>query len=462
MAEQQTTLPNGLGKEQGLSGTLIFQGIITNEEYNRRLIGVSGNRIYDTMRRSDSTIRATLQVCKLPVQSATWTVDPVQDKDGNITPEAQEKADFIKRELFNRNINWHSFLRQVLTMLDFGFSVFEKTYELTDHDGKARIGLAKLSSRKQISIYKWLTEDDKPGIQQWVAGNNPSIIREKLAIFTHDKEGDNYEGISLLRYVYKDWDMKDKLTLVNAMALEKHGMGVPVVTARENQSPTAADETSAEETLSNMRANNKAYLKVPSTMTVEMLDMKGSTTKEVIPTLNYHDARIMKSILAGFLELGGASGSGSQSLSKDLTSLFMKSEEALANMVKAAITEDIIKQLCDLNYADMSEGYPQLNYGQIADDDVSQIATALNSLITAGAITPDAEIEDHLRESFRLPLMSADKKASYEEDHKKPELTPTDPNLPANDPKAKPKDVEAAVRAAREQRAVLYGLLVGV
>lgn len=459
--DEITKLPKDANDELGTSGTLIYGGIITQEEYNADLTGRRGNHRYEIMRRSDATVRSTLQVVKLPILSTTWDVDPVALPDGTITPENQEKADFIKRELFERSINWHEFIKNAMTMLDFGFSVFEKVYELTVFNGNTRIGLAKLASRKQVSIYKWETEDHSPGVTQITTHTYASIPREKLVVFTNDREGDNYEGTSLLRYVYKDWDIKDKLTIVNAMALEKQGMGVPVVKAMPNVTPSPEDENAAIDALKNMRANQSAYLKIPNTMLIEMLDMKASTTKDVIPTLNYHDGRIMKSILAGFLELGGSKGGGSHSLSKDLSALFMKSEEALATSMLASITEDIIKQLCDLNYGDMSEGYPSVSFGQISDDDTSALATALNLLISVGAITPDAEVEDHLRNMYRLPLMTAEQKLDYEKNH--PPAPPKDsstldPALSAKDV-TKSKDAAAALNASRSYRNHLLGML---
>lgn len=464
MADQNTTLPSGTGKEIGTSGTIVYNGLITDEEYNRNLTGIRGNHQYEIMRRSDATIRSTLQVCKLPLLSTVWSVKPAVLPDGTITPEAQEKSDFINRELFERRINWHAFLKQALTMMDFGHSVFEKTYEMTEFNGQPRIGIKALSSRKQISIYKWETDDHKPGIVQMVVGQTYSIPREKLIVFTFDREGDNYAGISLLRYVYKDWDIKDKLTLVNAMALEKLGVGVPIISVRPGMTANAGDEDKAVDALTNMRANNKAYMKIPSAMMVEMLDLKGNTTKDVIPTLQYHDTRIMKSILAGFLELGGASGSGSQALSKDLSSLFMKSEESVAKDILATVTSDLIQQLCDINYADMSEGYPTLDYGQIADDDTSIIATAINSLMQAGAITPTIETEDHLRKIFRLPELTEEEKGTWQENQDK-RISQSIAEPPANngpvptDKKLKPDDVNAMVERAREHRAALLASL---
>jgi hypothetical protein len=141
-------------------------------------------------------------------------------------------------------VNWVDFMRQALTMLDFGHSVFEKVYEMTEYKGKPRIGLAKLAPRKQTTIYYWETPDHQPGITQWLltrtgAGETGAIgiPREKLMYFINEREGDNFNGTSLLRYCYKDWHMKSKLTLVNAVGLEKQAVGVPKVTGQRRPDP---------------------------------------------------------------------------------------------------------------------------------------------------------------------------------------------------------------------------------
>jgi hypothetical protein len=469
MADNNTTLPKQASTELGQSGTVIQQGIITQEEYNHNLIGIRANQKYEIMRRSDSTVRSALQVVKLPIQSARYDIEAVKDNDGNVTPEDQEKADFIKRELFNRNINFEKFIKSALTQFDFGFSVFEKVYELTEFNGSPRIGLKKIASRKQLTITSWETDDGKDGItQRTTDGHFASIPRDKLVIFTHDQEGDNYEGVSLLRYVYKEWDIKDKLTIVNAIALEKLGVGVPVVRARDGETMTPEDENDAIDALSNMRANQKSYLKIPKTAVVEMLDLKGNTTKDVLPTITYLDGRIMTAILARFMELGGAAGTGAEALSKDLSALFMKSEEAVVKDIVATIMEDIVKQMCDFNYSDMSSGYPKLVFGSIADDDNMALSTAIASLMTAGALTADSELENDLRGRLKVPLLSKEAMKRYDEpitenatkttDTKKTTDTPAS-DKEQTDQLEKDKEVTASLESARQLRSNLTGLL---
>lgn len=408
MADTNNPSVNGLGKTQGRSGTWIFSGIITQEEYNHDLIGLQGKKKFDIMRRSDSSIHATLQVCKLPILSTTWDIEPASEDEND-----QYIARFVENELMNRNVNFHDFMREALTMFDFGFSVFEKTYELTEFEGKTRVGIQELGSRKQRSILYWETKDHQPGVQQQllgggVAGDDPTglinIPMPKLIVFTNEKEGTNYEGFSLLRFAYKDWDIKDKLTLVHAIALEKMAMGIPVITPPATVNPV--DQENARTSVRQMRANEESFAEKPNGWGLEMLDMKGQTTKDILPTLEYLDKQISKSVLAQFLELGSGGKGGSKALSQDHSQLFMLSEEAAAKTVASAIQHQLIKQMVDMNFSDLPNGYPKIKNGKIGDDDITVLATAVSSLMTAKAITPDPNLEDHLRDTMHLPALA--------------------------------------------------------
>ena len=454
-------------EEKGVSGTLIYQGIITQEEYNKTLTGITGYKTYDVMRRSDSTIRQALQIVKLPLLSASRQIIPARDKDGAVTDKAQKYADFIHDQLFNK-IDFDQFMKEALGWYDFGFSVFEEVFKIDKFQGQTVIGLDKIASRKQITVAAWQMQNGDAGITQRTSdGKNVSIPREKLAVFTYDKEGDNYEGISLLRSIYKDWDIKDNLVLVNAMALEKHGMGMPIVKERDDQTASPEDQAEAEAVLSNVRANEQSFMKIPKTMQVEMMDMKGSTTKEIIPTLNYHDGRIMAGVLARFMELGGAAGTGSQSLSQDLSSIFMKSEETAAKQFAGVVYNDIIKQLIDLNFSDgESVGYPKLQFSDIADDDTVALSTSISNLTNAGLLTPDADIEEDLRVRYNLPEMSEETRKMYEDGTRPLAIAGGDSTTQvvtaARRRLSETNDPKEALKAAREIRDLFIDHLSGV
>lgn len=400
-----------LGTELGAPGTWISGGFITHEEYNQKLLWRRGIDIFDKMRKSDGSIQALLKVCKHPLLAATWDIEAASDEDFD-----QYVMRFIKNEIFDRNVNWSHFSRDALGKLDFGFAVFEKTYEPTIFEGQERIGIMNLGWRKQWSILRWETNEQTPGVTQQLVGDTVSIPEEKLLVFVNDREGDNYQGVSLLRYCYKDWDIKHRIENIMAVAAER-SLGVPIF----EQSPEMSkqDEAKMENILKNFRANQQGYIKyVMGTGKLDWYKIDTNIKAELIPMLEYLQHEIDKSVLAQFLDLAGSrsgGSSGSHALSADQSQLFEKALEAVANEVIGVINEDLIQQLCDLNFSDMPNGYPKLTISNIGDENLATVADYYSKLGQVDLITPDPDLENHLRQIADGPDLPDDIYDNYGE-----------------------------------------------
>src|SRR5438309_1229876 len=55
----------------GASGTAIFSGIVTSEEYNPDFYWRDGVRIYEEMLRNDGQVNAVREMIELPIRRAT-------------------------------------------------------------------------------------------------------------------------------------------------------------------------------------------------------------------------------------------------------------------------------------------------------------------------------------------------------------------------------------------------------
>jgi hypothetical protein len=449
MADQQPKLPPQAGTEIGQSGTYFFKGFITAEEYSIDLQGKYALQVYDVMRRSDPTIHAALNVCKQPILGAQWEVRAASDDAKDI--EIQEG---IERELFKRNIVFSDFLRESLTCLDFGFSIFEEVFESVDYNGKTYIGFKKIASRKQRSILNFEAGEGIPGITQIIpSGGMAKIPREKLVYFVNDQEGDNYYGISLLRYAYKPWKIKDGLEIMNAVALEKMAMGIPQIKKGINGVTTDEGELlKLRNQLRNLRANEEAFMEMPESLSVEFMDMKGNSTKDVMPTITYLDGQILLSVLAQFLTLGQQGSAGSRAVSADHSRLFSKALTAVARTAQQAIQRDVVKRWVDLNYSDLPNGYPELIFSDISDEDTKETADAVSALVAAGALRTDRDMENKLRNTLNLPEMPRDMYDNYEvEDPAKDKPTTAPDAKDKSDDEANdlPNDKQEVIKAAR-------------
>jgi phage gp29-like protein len=454
---------NQLAHQFGAYGTQIFSGFITGEEYNPDLAGHNGLRVFDEMRRSDASVRASLDIISLPIMGADWDIEPASD-----SPEDQLIAEFVKHNLMER-IPWRDFLREALLMLPYGFSVFEKVYKLEqwtgDKDGKGAgmyWTIDKLASRKQDTIYAWQMKDGTAGVRQISpSGGEFEIPANKLIIFTHNREGANFEGISMLRPAYKHWFIKAQLEKILAIAAERQGVGIPYLIPPENASE--ADKVLARTAVKNMRANEQSYVEIPKGWEIGFVKMEGGSNFDPMPQIQYHDRQILKNVLGQFMEMGGHSGSGgTQGASTDQSRLLTQAIEAVAAVIRDGLNNNLIKQLVDANFSVAK--YPTVMHDRLSDENVTELATALSSL--KDFITPDADLEDNLRETLHVPALPDDIKNDYANrpghgtnapalpgaatigPDGKPVADPSAQKVAENKPAEKPKAEETAVKAS--------------
>lgn len=426
------------GKEIGRSGTNIFKGIIS-EEYVSDLNGSRAMKTYDEMRKSDATVKAALSAVQLPIRRANWFVNPASQDAKDI-----ERADFIESALFEYlGITWDDFLRQALLNTAYGVMVFEKVFDIREINGRTMVCWKKFAPRLPSSITAWELKDGSDGIcQTTTAGGSVEIPIEKLLVFNNEKEGDNWWGTALLRPAYKHWYIKTNLEKIDAIAHERQGLGVPSVTVGDNASD--ADIQQAETILANMRAHESGYLIERETMKVEFKDMKASGTKDAARAIDYHDRRILMSVLAQFLSLGSGA-SGSYALSQDHSALFLQSLEGIASGIADVINKYAIPQLIDLNFDNVSE-YPKLAFAGISRTDIDSLSVAYQRLVQAGGLKPADGDDVFLRKVMGLPEPDEEEAADTEEKDE-PEEVAEDLGLPegADDKPAEASEISTAI-----------------
>lgn len=460
MAKEPGREPDRLNKAKfmqqlGKSGVIMLNGVVSKEEYNKDLTGKRGLETYNKMRRSDGTVRAALMVVKLPILACQWGAEAANDSDEAV------RAQRIAQVSLFEGTNFDDTLRQILTFLDFGFSVFEQTLKIGLVDGREYVVLDSLGFRKQLSIKKWaIGEGGMPGVtQQRSAGGtegDAEIPEIKLSIFTNDKEGDNPEGISLLRAAYKHWYMKDALYQIDAIRHEKQGLGVLKV--KVPKGAKSEDKETAREIAEEQRANESSYIEEPEDFSFEFMDMQARTTTDIIPSIEHHDRQILLSVLAQFLTIGGGKSSGSFAASDNQTELFIMAEEATAKVAAAVLNDTVVRNLMELNGI-AQENYPKITFGRISQDSIQVFSEALNKLFTSGVVTPDPDLEAHVRKVLHLPAMDQELIDNYDDVRsvrRNPSANPTLPapvagNTNAADYLTK-KEANALIKRAREMR----------
>lgn len=367
-------------------------GIVVSDEYNQNLVGSKAIKIYDEMRSGDATIHAAFMAVKLPILSVRWYFEPASE-----SKEDKEIAEFCSQALFeDPDYSWRETLEEILLYLIYGRMPFEVIYKFREDQ---MITLRKLQSIWPNTVYSWQLEDKSFGIVQLSNGGKFHVPGEKLCVFVNQKENNNWEGRSIFRSAYKHWYMKDKYYLIDAIATERQGVGIPY--ARHQSGLSESDKSDLREMLKNIRANQKAYLMFDEkVLEVGFMKTNGDSNKKAKDMIDHHNRQIVLNILAQFLDLG-SNATGSYALSKDQSEFFLLAEEAIATHVAQITQKNLVKKLVDYNYT--VQKYPTLKFEKIGSVDFTKLVEALTKLESAQIMQSDQEIVRYLRDAMDLP-----------------------------------------------------------
>lgn len=405
----------------GNVGSIFGSKFTDGGEYNPKLQGADGAKIFDQMRREDAQVKSSLRVQTMPLQGADWDVqasDPAVEAD-------------LRENLFTR-LDFQKFLRHYLLCLPFGFSLMEKVMEVD----RGKLWWKKLAHRAAPTITEWNLDDfgELETITQQVTKKDVltdiKIPAVKLFHAALDMEGSNYQGISVLRPVYKNWFIKDKVERVDGMRAERFGMGVPYVEAPKET--TDKDDKQAVTVLKSFRAGAKAYLVIPFGWKMGIMGADGNINLDLIPTLRYHGESIFANALANFLYLG-TTATGSRALGDTFLDMFINALFGLAEQIIADVNRQLIQPFLLMNYANAAGIEASLTCSNLQVRGLESIAKSLSLLSSAGFVTPDQPTEQIVRRWLQFPPVE-EPDATGEGNNDPGRDAPSDPDDDVPDP----------------------------
>jgi hypothetical protein len=419
--------------QMGATGTAIFSGVITSEEYNPDFFWKDGIAIYEQMRRNDAQVNAVLLMAELPIRRAEWKIEPASED-----PRDVEIAAFVESCLFHdmcyetaqgqqRYQSWDWTVQHILMMLQYGFSTFEVCYKIED----GWVKWARWIPLLPRTVWRWWVGDDNElvGIQQWTFKDYTyqfvNIPAEKLLHFAYRQEGNNYEGVSLLRSAYKHWFYKQNFEKIEAIGVERNAVVPPVVRLPENW--TAADVQAAQAIGQNMRANEQMAVTLPYGWDLEFPKNQQKFAANAQEAIQYHDVMIARNFLCQFLNLGSTE-TGAYNLNASQQNTFFNALQAICVYIEDIINHNAIRRLVDYNFDDVAV-YPQLKCSKIAAQDIATISNSLKDLTasrSAPVIHPNPELEDFVCDLLGIPKPPANQVEATNP------TSPTDPNRPQN------------------------------
>lgn len=393
-------------REIGAPGQMISGGILRAVDYNPDL---QPPRLYDTIdrMRNDGQVSGLMSALKLPLLNVDWRINPASDDAADVAI-----ADWLYKNLGAMSNSFESVLYQVLLYLDYGCMPFETVWEL---DSQNLITLRKLAPRLPKTISYWHV-DENGGLQYitQLAYKASSIQPvdipiSKLLLFTNNQEGSDYRGKSLLRPAYKHWYFKDRMYIIDAIAKERRAVGVDVGTLKGNDL-TDEDESDLQYALMGLHAHEKQFfIEQEERYTYRIEGLQGRPLA-ILDSIEHHDRLILRSVLAEFIALGSQSG-GSFALSRDKSSFFTMSLNAIGKHIADVFNRHLIPRWVDYNWS-VNGNYPKLVYSRIDSRDIDALSNAIQKLQTSGFINPTSADEESLRDTLELPTVKREQEAT--------------------------------------------------
>lgn len=435
----------------GQTGLIRSNGYV-EEEWLTQLQGTRGIRVYREMRDNDSTIGSAVYVITSLLQKTPWTVKAADNSE-----EAESAKIFLEECLDDMSHTWEDLLSEILSMIWFGWSYFEKVYKVREgpenpdparrsrySDG--RIGIRKISIRGQETLDSWEFDEDG-GIRGMWQTPAPDYIRryipiEKSILFRTEIDKNNPEGRSMLRNAYRSWFFLKRIQEIEAIGMERDLVGLPVINLPfsylDTDAPAGkkAAARNFEVLLQQIRRNQHEGVLFPAEedadgkptgFKLSLLSSGGQRQIDAGEVIRRYQKDISMTLLTQFLFLG-MDKVGSFSLSSDQTDIFTASLGAMLDNIEATFNRFLVDELMRLNGIP-EHAQPRFAHGDIERQDTKRFAEAMKNLVDSGLLTPDPALEEHIREEAGLPPVD-----SYQDDPFIPpeEIPETDLDIPTN------------------------------
>lgn len=413
-------------REVGATGLKRFSGFIY-EEFLPELTGWKGIAIYKEMGDNDSVAGGVLYAIDKIIRRVPWRVQPASTHPNDI-----EAAEFLEQCQNDMDQTWIDLIADILSMLQYGYSVHELVYKRRCGDGfdptmrskysDGRIGWRGIPIRSQDTIYRWQFDDhgNIQGVEQLAPPHyyHVTIPVEKMLLFRTTVHKNNPEGRSILRSAYRSWYIKKNIENIEAIGIERDLAGLPMamvpadIMSRNASNDQKAILAQIKTMVTNIRRDEQEGIVMPMAYDqngkqlydLKLLTTGGSRQFDTDKVIQRYDHRIAMSALADFLLLGQGSGAqGSWAMHSDKTKLFSQSLGAFLDILCDVFNRYAIPRLFALNDFQITD-YPKIMHGDIQSVDLKELKDYILGLSQAGMpLFPDQELEKYLKKVANLP-----------------------------------------------------------
>ncbi len=314
------------------------------------LITRKGMQIFEEMRKDDQ-VKAALWFKKLAAVSSGWEIVSPEGKDENYKPTI-----FAKKQLGGLVRSIDDIIVEILTALDFGFSVSEIIFnEIERGEFKGLIGITDIKTKSPFHIKFKIDKFgnlDKNGVLQHTADGLQHLPTGKFLIFTYQSEFSNPYGRSDLEAAYPRWWVKENSYRWLAILLERFGVP-PIFALYDPNSMNPAQVASLRKAIESIQAATAGAIPRASKDALEMWapQLAGQTGRVFIPALEMLNRDISRALLMpGLMGLTPDQGVGSFARARVEFDVFVLMIERLRGQLQDTINHQLLYPLVDFNF----------------------------------------------------------------------------------------------------------------
>ncbi len=422
--------------EMGSLGLSVFGGV-TDSDLKRELNFPASIITYKKM-SAHSSINSALTLFDNIIGKAKWNMVPPKEA----SEEEKKQCKIVEEMMHDMEGTWPEFIRDVLSMNMFGFSVHEKVYRkrYTANGSKYNdgiIGWKKLPIRAQETIEKFIFSPDGNdilGVKQNLSGisdqynrfsgrENKEVVlpRSKILLFRSGKHRGDPFGKSPLRDAYLAWRFLTALEDLEATSVSKDVSGIPVLSIppqylSEDASPSQKSiKLYYENALRNLQMNQQTAFLLPLAydevskqplFKLELLSMDGKKAFDLNKIKDYYKNLIVTSLFSEVTQMGQTQV-GSFALGSLKNSMTGVAAETMIKVIAEVLNKELIQQTYELNGWDVTR-CGTLDYDGIDDTDLESVSKAFQRYSSTGLLELDREVLNSVRNSLGIDELPVD------------------------------------------------------
>lgn len=373
----------------------------------------------------DPMIGGSLSFIKALISKTGYQVKAVKGS----TAQQKELVKAINNSLSNSAYGRKRLLDNILSMLDYGASMFEVV--LTKNT-KGQFVFDVISPIHLSTVNKF---NFKRGVLQQVTINPASndgllfddaatedVDGKKVLLFRLESDQDFPLGKSLLYGCYTAWKTKSILNEYTTIGAAKNlstvvKVSLPLEYINAYMSDPTSDEAKYTEELlasvENLHAGKACYAVIPSDLSSggqSLFDISGISSESGNSTFNAeqsierYNREILFNMQTSVLALGSNS-QGSFSLAENSTNLLGLFIQNIFAVIKDEFNK-ALKMVWEAN-GQSQDKLPELVFEDVDEQDLKVFAESWTKLVNAGVVQNNVETENLIRKQFGMPVVEA-------------------------------------------------------